>query len=163
MFIGDFMKYLVPDYEITRDIFKDDFSNCSDFLLREAVIQDKRCFFAAMDGLIDSLQLAQMVTDPILSAKLDFTDPSEHFEQIKKSVVGSVEMNVAETFDDCYYYLMSGFALFFSTATAAPLLSVFRAGQNALPTSRQTSQLLWAQRSALSRHLMIIKLFFANG
>ena len=113
MFIGDFMKYLVPDYEITRDIFKDDFSNCSDFLLREAVIQDKRCFFAAMDGLIDSLQLAQMVTDPILSAKLDFTDPSEHFEQIKKSVVGSVEMNVAETFDDCYYYLMSGFALFF--------------------------------------------------
>lgn len=113
MFIGDFMKYLVPDYEITRDIFKDDFSDCSDFLLREAVIQDKRCFFAAMDGLIDSLQLAQMVTDPILSAKLVFTDPSDHFEQIKKSVVGSVEMNIAETFDDCYYYLMSGFALFF--------------------------------------------------
>lgn len=81
------MKYLVPDYEITRDIFNDDFKDCSDFLLREVKVNGERGFFAAMDGLIDSLQLSQMVTKPILSSKLDFESPQEHFELIKDCVV----------------------------------------------------------------------------
>lgn len=107
------MQYIVPDYEITRDIFKDDFKDCSDFLLREVLVQGEKGLFMVMDGLIDSLQLSQMITRPILSSKLDYSSPLEHFELIKKEVVGSLELNEVETFEDGYYYLMSGFALFF--------------------------------------------------
>lgn len=107
------MQYIVPDYEITRDIFKDDFKECSDFLIREVEVQGDRGLFMVMDGLIDSLQLSQMVTKPILSSQLDYSSPLEHFELIKKCVVGSLELDEAETFEDCYYYLMSGFALFY--------------------------------------------------
>lgn len=107
------LKYLAEDYEIVRDIFKDDFKDCSDLLLREVDVQGSRAFFAAMDGLIDSLQLSQMVTKPILSSKLDFESTREQFKMIKDSVVGAVEMNEADTFEDCYFYLMSGFALFY--------------------------------------------------
>lgn len=107
------MKYLIPDYDITRDIFKDDFKDCSDFLLREVKVDGEKAFFCVMDGLVDSLQLSQMVTKPILTSKLDFDTCYEHFDLIKKCVVGSVEMNEADTYDDCYYFLMSGFAIFF--------------------------------------------------
>lgn len=107
------MQYIVPDYEITRDIFKDDFKDCSDFLIREVLVQGERGLFMVMDGLIDSLQLSQMVTKPILSSKLEYSSPSEHLDLIKKEVVGSLELNEAETYEDCYYFLMSGFALFF--------------------------------------------------
>ena len=107
------MKFLTPDYEITRDIFNDDLKDCSDFLLREAVIQGERCFFCVMDGLINSLQLSQMVTKPILTSELEYSNSYEHLDLIKQCVVGSVEMSDADSFEDCYYYLMSGFALFY--------------------------------------------------
>lgn len=110
---GDIMKYLIPDYEITRDIFKADFKDCSDFLLREAKIQGEKAFFCVMDGLVDSLQLSQMVTKPILNSNLEFDTCYEHLDLIKKCVVSSVELNEAETYEDCYYFLMSGFAIFF--------------------------------------------------
>lgn len=115
------MKYLVPDYEITRDIFNDDFKDCSDFLLREAVVNGEKAFFAAMDGLVDSLQVAQMITSPILARKVDFDSPAHHFELIKNSIVGSVEMNEADTFEDCYYFLMSGFVIFYLSGTGKAL------------------------------------------
>lgn len=107
------MKYLIPDYEITRDIFKDDFKDCSDFLLREAKIQGEKAFFCVMDGLVNSLQLSEMITAPILNSKLDFETCYEHYDMIKECVVGACEMNEAETYEDCYYFLMSGFAIFF--------------------------------------------------
>lgn len=115
------MKYLVPDYEITRDIFNDDFKDCSDFLLREAKVNGESAFFAAMDGLVDSLQVAQMITAPILSSQLDFDTPQQHFDLIKQCVIGSVEMKEANTFEDCYYYLMSGFVIFYLNGSGRAL------------------------------------------
>lgn len=85
--------------------FNTDFVDCSDFLIRKAKVGDKELFFAACDGLIDSLQLSQMVVSPILkSEKVDI-------DSIKKSITNSVELNEAKTFADCYYYIMSGFAV----------------------------------------------------
>lgn len=110
---GGKMKYLIPDYEITRDIFKDDFKDCSDFLLREVKVQGEKAFFCVMDGLVNSLQLSEMITAPILSSKLDFETCYEQFDLIKECVIGAVEMNEAETYEDAYYFLMSGFAIFF--------------------------------------------------
>ena len=110
---GDKMKYLTNSYEINRDILKSDFKDCSDFLLREVMLGERRAFFCAFDGLIDSLQLSQMITNPILACVAEAQTPQEHMQIIKTRVVGSVEMNTAETFEDCRFYLMSGFALFF--------------------------------------------------
>ena len=115
--IGDLMKYLTNKYEINRDILKSDFKDCSDFMLREIIVSKKRGFICAFDGLVDSLMLSQSFSKPILS--LNFSDisaelsPAELFEEIKKRVIGSVEIKELKTFEDCRFYLMSGFALFY--------------------------------------------------
>ncbi len=104
--------YLYSDFELNREAFKSDFSDCSDFLLREAEVNKRRAFFCVMDGLVDSLQLSEAVTEPILKSSLSFTSDNEHLEKIKRCAVGSLEINEAETFEDCYFYLMSGFLVF---------------------------------------------------
>lgn len=107
------MKYLTDNYEINRDILKSDFKDCSDFLLREVIISGRRAFFCSFDGLADSLILSQMITNPVLSSEINAETPQEHFEIIKRSVLASMEMNDVETFEDCRFFLMSGFALFY--------------------------------------------------
>lgn len=104
--------YLLKDYNLNLNSFKSDFKDCSDFLLREVVIDGEKAFIMAMDGLVDTLQLNQTAVAPLLRIPLDFTTPEEHFEKIKTTIVGSVEMSVAETFEDCEFYLMNGFAVF---------------------------------------------------
>ena len=96
---------LSKDLEENYKHFKNDFVDCSDFLVRKAKIGDKKLFFAACDGLIDSLQLSQMVVSPILKSE----DIS--IDNIKNSITNCVELNEAKTFADCYYYIMSGFAI----------------------------------------------------
>lgn len=105
--LTDFFK----DIDLNKGKFKADFADCSDFLLREAQANGEKLFFCAMDGLVDSLQLSQMVTNPILSSDLTFDTPQEHFEKIKNCVVGCVEMNEADNFEDAYFFLMSGFVI----------------------------------------------------
>lgn len=113
------MKYLTKSYENNRDIFKSDFKDCSDFLMREVELGKTRAFFCAFDGLIDSLALSQLITNPILSlnyanSPADCSDsPAELFETIKKSVIAGAEMNEVYEFEDCRFYLMSGFALLY--------------------------------------------------
>lgn len=106
------MEKLFSDYEKNKKKFKDDFKDCSDFLLREGEVSGAKCFFAVMDGLIDSLQLTQMIVSPILKKEIGFDDNKELFDEIKLKVVNSVEMKEAKTFEDCYYFLMSGFCIF---------------------------------------------------
>lgn len=106
------MDNLYPDYDSNKKRFEDDFRDCSDFLFRETVICGEKGFFCAMDGLIDSLQLSQMVMSPILERELEFDGNDDLFNQIKLSVVNSLELNEATTFKDCYYFLMSGFCVF---------------------------------------------------
>ena len=104
--------HLFTDYDLNKKRFEDDYKDCSDFLLREAVICGVKGFFCVMDGLIDSLQLSQMVMNPILGRELEFETKQELMETIKLKVVNSLEMKEATTFDDCYYFLMSGFCVF---------------------------------------------------
>jgi len=107
------MKYLTDNYEINRDVFKSDFKDCSDFLLREVIIGKHRAFFCAFDGLVDSLQASEMITKPILSNEINEETAQKYFKRIKTEVVSSPEMNECETFEDCRFYLMSGFVLFY--------------------------------------------------
>ena len=66
-----------------------------------------------LDGMVNSLQLSQMIMRPILSYKFDNDAPLSVYETIKKQVVSSLEMNEAENFEDAYFFLFSGFALVF--------------------------------------------------
>ncbi|MBR7073052.1 MAG: spore germination protein, partial [Eubacterium sp.] len=102
---------LCKNYGLNLNSFKAEFKDCSDFLLREVVIGGKRAFFMAMDGLIDSLQLNRMIIAPVLNCKLE-ESAEKSFETIKNSVVGAIEMSVVYTFEECEFYVMSGFAVF---------------------------------------------------
>ena len=104
--------YLFKDFELNFQAFKSDFCDCSDFLIREAEVNGKKAFFCAMDGLIDSLQLNESVIEPVLKSELSFKTGNEHMDKIKKSVIGSIEISDCETFEDCWFYLSSGFVLF---------------------------------------------------
>lgn len=106
------MDALYTEYDKNKKKFEDDFKDCSDFLLRESLICGEKGFFCAMDGLIDSLQLSQMVMSPILERTIDFIDNQDLQNKIKLSVVNSLELNEAATFKDCYFFLMSGFCVF---------------------------------------------------
>lgn len=106
------MQELFSDVIANRDKIKNDFKDCSDLLLREAEIAGEKCIFVAMDGLINSLMLSQMVVSPILNCDVNADDNSTMFNSIKLKVVNSLEMNEATTFEDCYFFLMSGFCVF---------------------------------------------------
>jgi spore germination protein KA len=62
-----------------------------------------------MDGLINSLLLSEMIVSPVLNCAFD---GRADFEKIKLRIVNSLEMNEVTTFEDCYYYMMSGFCIF---------------------------------------------------
>lgn len=100
---------IYDDYQLNLLTVKDDYKDSSDFLLKEIVINDKKMFVAAMDGLVDSLYLTQSIIEPLFSADFDIDD--NVIEILKTQVVHCLEQNEAETFEDIYYYLMSGFAV----------------------------------------------------
>lgn len=110
------MTDLFSEYDKNKSKFEDDFKDCSDFLLREAITCSQRCFFCVMDGLIDSLQLSQMIMSPILDKQyergVEFETNNELMELLKLRAVNSLELKEAKSFEDCYYYLMSGFCVF---------------------------------------------------
>jgi spore germination protein KA len=103
---------LFKDYESNKKKFEDDFKDCSDFLLREAIICGEKGYFCVMDGLVDSLQLSQMVMSPILKSRFSFDSNDDLQNKLKLMTVNSLELNEAKTFEDCYYFLMSGFCVF---------------------------------------------------
>lgn len=98
------------DLELNRLTLEDDFKDSSDFLLKEIVTGSNKAIVCAMDGLIDSLQLSQMIMSPLLECKRKFDFPDEQLEYIKTEAVHCIEQNTVETFEDAYYFLSSGFA-----------------------------------------------------
>ncbi|MBR4240936.1 MAG: spore germination protein, partial [Eubacterium sp.] len=101
---------------------KSDFKDCSDFMLREVLVGSKKAFFCAFDGLVDSLMLSAMITNPILSSDFGDLAPFELFDEIKNRVIGSVEMKEVSDFEEINFYLMSGFVLFYIEKTRSALV-----------------------------------------
>lgn len=106
------MSCFYDDIKLNILSLNEDYKDSSDFLLREVNVNGNKGFFAVMDGLVDSLQLNQMVVEPILKSEKIYYDPNEQMDTIKNAVIHSAELNEIYTFDDCYYYLSSGFAIF---------------------------------------------------
>lgn len=105
------MQKLYSDYELNLLTFKDDFKDSSDFLIKELCVGNKRLFVSCMDGLVNSLSVSQMIVEPIFSVKNIPDDSKEYLDMLKKSIVHCPEQKSIDTFDDAYYYLMSGFAV----------------------------------------------------
>ena len=105
------MQKLYSDYELNLLTFKDDFKDSSDFLIKELCVGNKRLFVSCMDGLVNSLSVSQMIVEPIFSVKNIPDDSNDYLDMLKKSIVHCPEQNTVDTFDDAYYYLMSGFAV----------------------------------------------------
>ena len=99
------MENLRRQYNDNVQRFKADFADCSDFLLKEAETGGRKCFFAVMDGLVDSLQLGQMIMGPVLGAQVEARTPDEQFRQLMRTCVQSVELKEAETFEDAEWSL----------------------------------------------------------
>ncbi|MCR5208206.1 MAG: spore germination protein [Eubacterium sp.] len=99
-------------YNLNLEKLKSDFKDCSDFLIREIIIDGRRAIVAAMDGLINGQQLNNMIMAPLFSHSVDADNPTEHFDIIKKQIVAPLEMNEVNTFEKCEFFMMSGFAAF---------------------------------------------------
>lgn len=107
------MEKIFAEISDNKNKLKKDFTDCSDFLLRECTVGGRKCIVCVLDGMINSLQLSQMIMRPILSYKFDNDAPYSVYETIKQRVVSSLEMNEAENFEDAYFFLFSGFAVVF--------------------------------------------------
>ena len=107
------MEKIFAEMRDNKNKLKKDFTDCSDFLLRECIVGGRKCIVCVLDGMINSLQLSQMIMRPILSYKFDNDAPYSVYETIKQRVVSSLEMNEAENFEDAYFFLFSGFAVVF--------------------------------------------------
>ena len=105
------MQKLYSDYELNLLTFKDDFKDSSDFLIKELCVGNKRLFVSCMDGLVNSMSVSQMIVEPIFSVKNIPDDSKVYLDMLKKSIVHCPEQKSIDTFDDAYYYLMSGFAV----------------------------------------------------
>ena len=107
------MEKIFAEISDNKNKLKKDFTDCSDFLLRECIVGGRKCIVCVLDGMINSLQLSEMIMRPILSYKFDNDAPYSVYETIKQRVVSSLEMNEAENFEDAYFFLFSGFAVVF--------------------------------------------------
>lgn len=107
------MEKIFPSVKDNMDKLNSDYKDCSDFMLRECIVGGRNCIVSVLDGMINSLQLSQMIMSPLLNYKFETDEPDDLFKTIKLRVVNSLEMSEAETFDDVYFYLSSGFAAVF--------------------------------------------------
>ena len=96
-----------------KNKIESDFADCSDFLLRECVVDKRKCVVCVLDGMINSLQLSHMIMEPLLSYEGGSKTGAQLFDSLKSRVINSLEMQEADYFEDIYYFLASGFAALF--------------------------------------------------
>ena len=90
-----------------------DYEDCSDFLLRECEICGTPAMVCVLDGMINSLQLSQMIMRPILGFRGEYKTQAQLFSLLQSSVLSSLEMSVQQDFENAYFFLSSGFAVLF--------------------------------------------------
>ncbi len=105
------MENIYSSYSDNKNRLEREFADCSDFLLRECVVCGTKCIVCVLDGMVDSLQLSQMIMTPMLRFKGEYKSENELFDLIKTAVIDSLELSEGKTFEDIYYYLASGFAI----------------------------------------------------
>lgn len=108
---GDFMSDIFDDVKLNKKVFQEDFKDSSDFLLKDINVSGFNAFICSMDGLTDSLQLSQMIMEPMMSTHYDNINADEYLSLLQTEIIHCVEQNTFTTFEDAYYYLASGFCV----------------------------------------------------
>lgn len=90
-----------------------EYKDCSDFLLRRCTAGGRAFAVCVLDGMIDSLQLSQMIMEPLLTYDFESSGALEMYREIRERAVRSLEMSETKDFEDIYFYLSSGFAALF--------------------------------------------------
>lgn len=107
------MNDIFDDIKLNKKVLEEDFKDCSDFLLKEISASEHSAIVCSMDGLIDSLQLSQMIMEPMFSTHFDNTSPDEYLTLLQTEIIHCVEQNTFTSFEQAYFFLTSGFALVF--------------------------------------------------
>ena len=94
------MEKIFPSVKDNMDKLNSDYKDCSDFFFFLCIVGGRNCIVCVLDGMINSLQLSQMIMSPLLNYKFETDEPDDLFKTIKLRVVNSLEMSEAETFDD---------------------------------------------------------------
>lgn len=104
------MDFLSKDFDENINRFNKDFKDCSDFNIKEFSLASNKAFVCIMDGLVSSLMLSQLVMSPLLNVR-EKIKGEDAINEVKANVVRSVEMSEVTSYDEAYYFLMSGFAV----------------------------------------------------
>lgn len=105
------MEMIYSSVSDNKNKLNSDYADCSDFLLRECLVAGSKALVCVLDGMIDSLQLSQLIMTPLLHCRDIKKKNRELFDEIKLTVVNSLEMSEIKSFEDIYYFLSSGFAI----------------------------------------------------
>lgn len=107
------MNDIFDDINLIKKVLQEDFKDSSDFLLKEINASNHNIIVCSMDGLIDSLQLSQMIMEPMFSTHFDDTSAEEYLSLLQSDILHCMEQNTFTSFEQAYYFLASGFALVF--------------------------------------------------
>lgn len=94
------------------DVIQSDFGKTQDVKIRKAFVSKRECAFLLCDGLVNSIQMSELVVNPIMRSESENSDPHLQFCVIRDCVSNAVEQMEVETIDEIELFMMSGFVVF---------------------------------------------------
>lgn len=93
--------------------FKNSFDNSDDLKIRKLKIGSNVAAIVTIDGMVDKEVLAVSVLNPIIGCNLSTNVRAlKQYEYIKNEILSTNEQNESFDYEDAFFLLMSGFALF---------------------------------------------------
>lgn len=115
-------RLLKEDLSLNLTEIRVDFGNSQDIKIREAVISGRKAAILLCDGMVNSVQLGELVMNPIMRSNVKTKNAFEHYCIIRDSVTNAVEQSEVHTLEDVELYMMSGFAVFLLDGVASALV-----------------------------------------
>lgn len=115
-------RLLKEDLSLNLTEIRADFGDSQDIKIREAVISGRKAAVLLCDGMVNSVQLGQLVMNPIMRSQVKAKTAYEHYLIIRDSVTNAVEQSEVNTYEDVELYMMSGFAVFLLDGVASAIV-----------------------------------------
>ena len=91
-------------------MLRDRFDVSSDLVIREVRIANYDAALVSIEGMIDRHMMANAVVLPLMRLRGDYADADALMEEIRRHVLGFVDLLEAETAEDLIQLIISGFA-----------------------------------------------------
>lgn len=115
-------RLLKEDLSLNLAEIRGDFGKSQDIKIREAVISGRKAAVLLCDGMVNSVQLSELVMNPIMRSTVKTKSAFEHYTVIRDSVTNAVEQDEVNTVEDVELYMMSGFAVFLLDGVASAMV-----------------------------------------